>query len=95
MSYSLEFKSSALKEWRALGNTIREQLKKKLAERLLRPAVPSARLHGMPDCYKIKLHASGYRLVYRVVESRVTVIVVAIGKREGAAVYRIAATRLR
>jgi mRNA interferase RelE/StbE len=95
MSYSLEFKSSALKEWRALGSTIREQLKKKLAERLLRPAIPSARLHGMPDCYKIKLHASGYRLVYQVVDSRVTVIVVAIGKREGAAVYRTAETRLR
>ena len=94
MSYSLEFKTSALKEWRALGSTIREQMKKKLAERLLRPVVPSARLHGMPDCYKIKLHASGYRLVYQVMDSRVTVIVVAIGKREGDAVYRAAQLRL-
>ena len=32
---------------------------------------------------------------YQVVESRVTVIVVAVGKREGAAVYRTAETRLR
>jgi mRNA-degrading endonuclease RelE of RelBE toxin-antitoxin system len=40
--------------------------KKKLEERLANPRVPSAALHRMPDCYKIKLRTSGYRLVYRV-----------------------------
>ncbi|WP_345786363.1 type II toxin-antitoxin system RelE/ParE family toxin [Fulvimonas yonginensis] len=66
MTYSLEFVESALKEWRKLSPDIREQLKKKLAERLERPRVPADRLLGMPDCYKIKLRASGYRLVYEV-----------------------------
>lgn len=64
MSYSLEFKESALKEWQKLDGSIREQFKKKLAERLVRPRVASARLSGMPDCYKIKLKNAGYRLVY-------------------------------
>lgn len=47
MSYSLEFKESALKEWHKLDGGIREQFKKKLAERLQRPRVESARLSGM------------------------------------------------
>jgi mRNA interferase RelE/StbE len=95
MTYSLEFKVSALKEWRALGANLREQFKKKLAERLDKPHVPSARLKGMPDCYKIKLKAAGYRLVYQVADRRVTVVVVAVGKRERSQVYRDALKRLR
>ena len=47
MSYSLEFKESALKEWKKLDSTIREQFKKKLAERLVRPRVESARLSSI------------------------------------------------
>ncbi|MEZ5716738.1 MAG: type II toxin-antitoxin system RelE/ParE family toxin [Paracoccaceae bacterium] len=47
----------------------------------------------MPGSYKIKLRASGYRLVYRVEDTRVTIMVIAIGKREGSAVYRAAAHR--
>ena len=95
MSYSLEFKESALKEWRKLDSTIREQFKKKPAERLVRPRVPSARLSGMADCYKIKLKNAGYRLVYQVDDKRIVVIVVAVGKRENLAVYRSAGERLK
>lgn len=95
MNYSLEFKESALKEWRKLDGTIREQFKKKLAERLVCPRVVSARLTGMADCYKIKLKNAGYRLVYEVEDSRIVVIVVAVGKRENLAVYRVARERLK
>jgi len=66
MTYSLEFVESALKEWRKLSADIRNQLKNKLSERLTHPHVPASRLHGLPDCYKIKLRASGFRLVYQV-----------------------------
>ena len=65
MSYELAFDSRALKEWQKLGHTVREQFKKKLSERLINPRVPAARLHGHTDRYKIKLRASGYRLVYQ------------------------------
>lgn len=64
MTYKLEFLPSALKEWNKLGHTLREQFKRKLTERLQLPRVPADALHNMPDCYKIKLKASGYRLVY-------------------------------
>ena len=87
MTYKLEFLPSARKEWDKLGHTLRDQLKKKLAERLENPRVPTDALHGMPDCYKIKLKSSGYRLVYEVIEARVVVSVVAVGKRERSAVY--------
>jgi len=42
---------------------IRRLFAKTLNERLENPHVPASRLHGMPDCYKIKLRALGYRLV--------------------------------
>jgi mRNA interferase RelE/StbE len=94
-SYDLQFLEVALKEWKKLDSTVREQFKRKLAERLANPRVESARLGTLPDCYKIKLTASGYRLVYRVVDSKVTVIVVAVGKRERSAVYSSAMARLK
>lgn len=95
MNYSLEFKESAFKEWRKLDGAIRDQFKKKLAERLKRPRVDSARLSGMADCYKIKLKNAGYRLVYQVDDNRIVVVVVAVGKGENLAVYRAAGNRVK
>jgi mRNA interferase RelE/StbE len=63
MTYKLEFKTTALKEWKMLDSALREQFKKKLLARLAQPRIESARLSTMPDCYKIKLRAAGYRLV--------------------------------
>lgn len=94
MSYNLEFKESALKEWRKLDSSIRELFKKRLAERLEQPRVESARLSGMPDCYKIKLRNAGYRLVYQVNDTQVVVVVIAVGKREHDLVYRLAQERV-
>jgi mRNA interferase RelE/StbE len=94
-TFELEFLPSALKEWRRLDKTVREQFKNKLAERLENPRIESARLSGMPDCYKIKLVALGYRLVYRVGDSTITVVVVAVGKRERSVAYNAALLRLR
>ena len=72
---------------------MRQQFKKKLAERLDHPRVAADALRGMPEHYKIKLRAAGYRLVYRVEETRITVIVVAVGKRERGDVYESAKRR--
>jgi len=49
MSYNLEFLPSARREWNKLGATLREQFKKKLAERLVSPRVAADALRGMPD----------------------------------------------
>ena len=93
MSYSLKFKEDALKEWRKLDEHLREQFKKKLKERLHHPRVPASRLSGQKDRYKIKLRNVGYRLVYEVRDKEVVVLVVAVGKRERNAVYKMAAKR--
>jgi mRNA interferase RelE/StbE len=93
MSFELRFKEEALREWRGLDGPIREQFKRKLAERLEHPRVPSARLSGQKDRYKIKLRASGFRLVYEVRDAEVVVVVIAVGKRERNAVYKAAERR--
>jgi mRNA interferase RelE/StbE len=94
MTYSLRFKEEAKKEWDRLDPVIREHFAKKLRQRRENPRVDSARLSGMPDCYKIKLQSAGYRLVYGVRDHEVVIVVIAVGKRERSAVYKIAAKRL-
>ncbi|BBW20143.1 type II toxin-antitoxin system RelE/ParE family toxin [Enterobacter kobei] len=94
MIYELVFDPRALKEWSKLGDTVKNQFKKKLADVLVNPRVESTRLHGLPDCYKIKLRSQGYRLVYQVQDDVVTVFVIAVGKREKSAVYHDANKRL-
>ena len=91
--YGLKFLPTALKEWKKLDSTIQSQLKKKLKERLQSPHVPASRLHGFENHYKIKLRASGYRLVYEILESEIVVLVVAVGKKDKNLVYQKASKR--
>ena len=92
MTYKLDFYEEALKEWKKLDASVREQFKTKLAERLENPRLDSAKLRNSKDRYKIKLKQVGYRLVYEVNDSTVVVLVVAVGKRDKNAVY-LAATK--
>ncbi|MDY3198364.1 MAG: type II toxin-antitoxin system RelE/ParE family toxin [Pseudomonadaceae bacterium] len=92
--YRLKFKESAQKEWYKLGPVIQRQFASKLKERLDNPEVEAFRLRGMPGCYKIKLRASGYRLVYEVIQSEIIVMVIAVGKRERGKVYANARNRI-
>ncbi|MDN3219978.1 type II toxin-antitoxin system RelE family toxin [Pseudomonas nunensis] len=94
MTYSLEFDRRALKEWTKLGDTLRQQFKKKLAEVLENPRIEANRLRQLPDCYKLKLRSAGYRLIYQVLDREVVVFVVAIGKREREAAYQDAQERI-
>lgn len=93
MPFELAFHPEALREWWTLSAGIREQFKKKLAERLIEPRIPASKLRGSRDRYKIKLRAAGFRLVYEVRDHEVLVLVVAVGKRERNAVYRQADQR--
>ncbi|MCF5084158.1 type II toxin-antitoxin system mRNA interferase toxin, RelE/StbE family [Pseudomonas gessardii] len=95
MTYSLEFDQRALKEWQKLGDTIRQQFKKKLAEILESPRIEANRLRELSDCYKVKLRSAGFRLIYQVIDQEVVVFVVAIDKRENDAAYRKATERLK
>ena len=93
MSYELSFHPDALAEWEKLDGSVREVFKKKIAERLHNPRVPSARLSGHKNRYKIKLRDVGYRLVYEVRDRLMVVVVIAVGRRERNMVYKIAAKR--
>jgi len=88
MSYELRFEKNALKEWQKLDWSVKDQFLTILERRLQSPRVQSAKLREAPDCYKIKLRALGYRLVYQVIDAQVIVLVLAVGKREGDFVYR-------
>jgi len=49
MTYSLEFDRRALKEWNKLGDTVRQQFKKKLLEVLESPRIEANRLRELPE----------------------------------------------
>ena len=87
MSFKLEFRKSAAREWKKLGANIRIQFSKKLKERLNNPHVPASLIDRENHRYKIKLRAARYRLVYEVQDDRLVVVVVAVGKRERGDVY--------
>ncbi len=94
MTYKLKFLPAALKEWKKLGYPIQAQFKKKLKERLINPHVPSAKLKGYDQVYKIKLRTAGYRLAYEVIDDELVVYILAVGKREKDSVYKILGKRL-
>ncbi|KMK85244.1 type II toxin-antitoxin system RelE family toxin [Pectobacterium brasiliense] len=95
MSYSVKFREDALKEWLKLDKTIQQQFAKKLKKCCENPHIPSAKLRGTKDCYKIKLRASGFRLVYEVIDDVLIIAVVAVGKRGRSGVYHLASERMR
>lgn len=92
--YRLQFVPQAKVEWDALDGSVRTQFAKVLLRRLDTPRVPAAALGGMPDCYKIKLRSSGFRLVYQVRDEALLLLVISVGKRDKNGVYETAQTRL-
>ena len=94
MKYKLKFLPKALKEWNSLDNSLKEQFKEKLQKIKDNPIIQANALRNMPNCYKVKLRNSGYRLVYEVEEEIITVYVILIGKRDKLSVYKKASQRL-
>jgi len=94
--YRLKFVPDAWREWQALNGSIKQALKPLLEKRLQNPHVPGSLLHReLAGCYKIKLLKQGCRLVYRVEDSELVVLVLADGKREDSAAYQAAAKRVK
>ncbi|WP_375449699.1 type II toxin-antitoxin system RelE/ParE family toxin [uncultured Devosia sp.] len=93
--YKLRFTDKAAKDWRKLDPSLKDKFTRKLQERLSNPRVISAVLHGMRDCYKIKLRDDGYRLIYQVFDRTITVMIISIGRRDGSDAYREAERRLK
>jgi mRNA interferase RelE/StbE len=93
--YTVIFRPRAKKAWDKLAHALRTQFARRLDERRRNPRIPSAALGRMPDCYKIKLRAAGYRLVYQVIDEKIVILVLAVGRRDRNEVYEQAAGELR
>jgi len=93
--HRLQFHPAALAEWNALDGSVKTPLKKLLAKRLDHPHVPGGALkNDLLGCYKLKLRKQGTRLVYRVHDDALIVMVLAVDRREEGLVYRSAVARL-
>ena len=82
MTYNLDFKPKALREWNKLDHSIKDQFKKKLKTIVQNPIIPHNKLSGHDNVYKLKLRSSGFRLAYEVKEEEIIVLVLKIGKRD-------------
>lgn len=84
MTYELEFSEKALEEFDKLSPDIATQFLKKLEKILANPRIPKNKLSGSntKDLYKIKLRQSGFRLLYQVIDDRLVVLVIKIGRRD-------------
>lgn len=93
--YAIEFDDRALREWDDLDGSVRKNSRKKLEKLVLNPHCSGNELHGdLAGFYKIKLRQDGYRLVYQVIEQRIVIFVIAIGRRDDNEVYMSAAGRV-
>ena len=89
------FLPNAKRAWHKLDPGVRNKLEKTLVRRLQNPFIESAALSGdLAGCYKIKSKSSGIRLIYKVTESQLILLVITVGKREGGESYDDARTEL-
>lgn len=94
MPYSFAIHRLAEAEFHQLQRREADQLRKKLNKILENPHIKANKCSDMPNCYKIKLRASGMRGVYQVNDQTVTVLLVAVGKREDLEAYDKAKQRI-
>jgi mRNA interferase RelE/StbE len=88
MTYKLKLLPEAMKEWGKLNYEIKEQFKKQLKKILVHPRVTKDKLRGdLKYYYKIKLRSVCYRLVYCVVDDDLSLVIIAVGKKNKADVY--------
>ncbi|GAO01046.1 translation repressor RelE/RelB/StbE [Komagataeibacter xylinus NBRC 13693] len=92
--YCLEFDDRALREWDALDGSVRKKFEKKLEKLIWTPHSPGNELHrDLSGFYKIKLLKDGYRLVYQVIDERIVIYVIAVGRRADNEIYELASKR--
>ena len=83
MIYELAIHPLAQAEWAQLDASVAKRFKQKLAkERLITPRNPKDALHGLPDCYKIKITTPQFRLAYHVDDKKKLVTILAVSSRD-------------
>ena len=83
MSFELAIHPDAEREWGKLDEGVKRRFKQKLQkERLVQPRVAKDALHGLPDCYKIKITTPQYRLAYHVDDKSRLLTLLAVSTRD-------------
>ena len=83
MSYDLAIHPLAEAEWARLDESVKRRFKQKLAkERLQTPRIAKDALHGLPDCYKLKITTPQFRLAYHVDDKAKRVTILAVSSRD-------------
>lgn len=83
MSYELAIHPLAEAEWARLDESVKRRFKQKLAkERLQTPRIAKDALHGLPDCYKIKITTPQFRLAYHVDDKAKRLTILAVSSRD-------------
>ncbi len=83
MTYELAIHPLAEAEWKCLDEAVKRRFKQKLAkERLQNPRVVKDALHGVPDCYKIKVTTPQFRLAYHVDDKSRLLTILAVSSRD-------------
>jgi mRNA interferase RelE/StbE len=83
MTYELAIHPLADAEWARLDESLKRRFKQKLAkERLQNPRVAKDALHGVPDCYKIKITTPQFRLAYHVDDKSLLLTILAVSSRD-------------
>lgn len=99
MRYSVTLTADAADDFRRLDGSLKQsvakQLKKLETSPLLGEHLGNKAGLDLTGYYKLYSTKKGIRIVYRIVELKVIVEVVAIGKREELAVYRTSRKRIR
>jgi mRNA interferase RelE/StbE len=81
MRYSIEFTTSALREFKALDRTMQRRIGGKISDLGVNPFPPDTkRLQGEPGHFRIR--TGDYRVIYRLDGRRVVIVVVRIGHRK-------------
>ena len=92
MTYELAIHPQAAAEWAKLDESVKRRFKQKLAkERLQTPRVAKDALHGVPDCYNIKITTPQFRLAYHVDDKARVLTLLAVSSRDD--VYQLLQAR--
>jgi mRNA interferase RelE/StbE len=97
-TWTVKWLSIALNDLERIDNEIRKRILKPVLRLELDPyqyGEPLGNKSGFELSGFYKLKVGGYRVVYHIVENKVYVIVIAVGKREGSEVYGSASARIR
>jgi len=89
----MDIRAEARDEYNDLDYSVAKYVSKHLDKIAQNPMVPANRMRGEPGWFRAKLRKHGIRIVYRVKDKELLILVVAIGKREDNEVYEIAKSR--